>query len=272
MNLEVVSHAPTGSVRRTPLLFVHGAYGGAWIWEPHFLPYFAARGYESHAISLRGHGGSDGGEALLTARLADYADDVERVASGLAAPPVLIGHSMGGMVVQTLLHRRRWPGAVLMASPPPQGLLGSWIYMSVFHPLLLWQIWAVQTFGPLAGNPRVLKRALFADATPDDVFWQWLPRFKAESPMVVLDMLGLDLPPPRWRGEAPVLVVGSTHDAFVYTGALKQTAAAYGTQAETFAGVGHAMMLDHNWEFVARRIAGWLDEAFDSGAATEIAA
>ncbi len=272
MNLEVISHGPRGRARRTPLLFVHGAYGGAWVWEPHFLPFFAERGYEAHAVSLRGHAGSDGHESLTTTRLADYVADVEAIAGSLATPPVLIGHSMGGMVVQKLLHRRPWPGAVLMASGPPHGLLGSWLNMALFNPCLLLQIWAVQTFGPMAGDIRVLKRALFSDATPDDVFWRWLPRFRAESPMVVLDMLALDLPPSRWRGEAPVLVLGAEHDLFVYPGALRETAKTYGTDAETIAGIGHAMMLDHGWQTVAERIAVWLDGSVGGAAVRDLAA
>lgn len=272
MDLEVITHRPSGASRPTPLLFVHGAFGGAWVWEPHFLPFFAARSYAVHAVSLRGHGGSDGRHSLLTTSLADYVEDVAAVAASLDSPPVLVGHSMGGMVVQKLLHRGDWPGAVLLASAPPHGLFGSWLTMSLLHPLLAWQIWVVQTFGPLAGDPRILRRALFSDATPDAVAHGWLARFEAESARVVLDMLGLDLPPSRWRGTAPVLVLGAEHDVFIYPGALRETARAYGTRAETMVGMGHAMMLDHGWEGVAERIAGWLATEVEGAAPREIAA
>ncbi len=46
MQLEVITHKPK-AVSSTPILFVHGAWHGAWCWE-NFLPYFAERGYESH--------------------------------------------------------------------------------------------------------------------------------------------------------------------------------------------------------------------------------
>ena len=61
MNLEVISKYPAGAARPTPLLFVHGAWHGAWCWDEHFLDFFAAHGYAAHALSLRGHGGTGRG-------------------------------------------------------------------------------------------------------------------------------------------------------------------------------------------------------------------
>ncbi|RLC08454.1 MAG: alpha/beta hydrolase, partial [Deltaproteobacteria bacterium] len=56
MKLEVISKYPKGKKHSVPILFIHGAFAGAWCWEEYFLPYFADHGYESHALSLRGHG------------------------------------------------------------------------------------------------------------------------------------------------------------------------------------------------------------------------
>ena len=45
--------------QRSPIFFVHEAWHAAWCWE-NFLPYFANRGYAAYAVSLRGHGTSEG--------------------------------------------------------------------------------------------------------------------------------------------------------------------------------------------------------------------
>ena len=63
-DLEVLTRFPAGEPRPAPVLFIHGAYTGAWCWEPYFLPYFAAHGYGSTALSLRGHANSEGREGL----------------------------------------------------------------------------------------------------------------------------------------------------------------------------------------------------------------
>ena len=45
---------------KTPVLFVHGAWHGAWCGDEHFLDFFADKGYRAVALSLRGHGAGRG--------------------------------------------------------------------------------------------------------------------------------------------------------------------------------------------------------------------
>src|SRR5439155_27128140 len=132
-NLEVRSRLPKRANGKPPLLFVHGGYCDGWCWEPHFLPWFAARGYPAHALSLRGHGSSGGRESLFVAGLDDYVADVEHVVGTLGAPPVLTGHSMGAAVVERLIATRPVRAAALLAPIPPGGLA------PVASRLLIWQ-------------------------------------------------------------------------------------------------------------------------------------
>jgi pimeloyl-ACP methyl ester carboxylesterase len=74
-----------------PLLFLHGAFAGAWIWAEHFMPFLAAQGVRSFALSFRGHGESAGHERLHCATLGDYVADVRRAISIIGEPPVLVG-------------------------------------------------------------------------------------------------------------------------------------------------------------------------------------
>ena len=60
MKLEIISKYPVKSQQSTPLLFVPGAFHGAWCWDVHFLDYFAQHGYTAYAVNLRGHGNSEG--------------------------------------------------------------------------------------------------------------------------------------------------------------------------------------------------------------------
>jgi pimeloyl-ACP methyl ester carboxylesterase len=260
MKLEVISHEPKGTARHTPILFVHGAFGGAWVWEQHFLPYFAAHGYSAHALSLRGHGTSEGWEGLPFARLRHYLEDLEQVAGGLESPPVLVGHSMGGMVVQKFMHAHPVPAAVLMASVPPHGMVGTFFGMAFSNPMLFRELAMVQMFGPRVANGESIRRALFSEDTPEEVIQKCMPRMQAESSLAIFDLMGLDLPPSSRTLDFPVLVMGAENDAFVYRGGLEATAQTYGTKAEIFPGMAHAMMLEHGWEKVADRILGWLDE------------
>jgi pimeloyl-ACP methyl ester carboxylesterase len=133
MQLEVISLRPEGSPHPTPLLFVHGAWHAAWCWEL-FLPYFAQHGYAVHALSLRGHGQSDGAAGLRWYSVSDYIADIVQVVQTLPAPPVLIGHSLGGYTVQKYLQRYDAPAAVLLASVPVAGILGFALRYARRHP------------------------------------------------------------------------------------------------------------------------------------------
>ena len=261
--LEVITRQPEREARPTPLLFVHGAYGGAWLWDEHFLPYFAERGWAVHALSLRGHAGSDGSENVQFARLRDYVADVEQVADGLPAPPVLIGHSLGGMVVQHCLHRNPAPAAVLMASSPPHGMIGSLFGMALSNPRLMYELGFSHHLGPQLTDGRAIERALFSPGLPEPLVRSYMRRFQAESDWVILDLLFLDLPPSTPMLVTPVLVLGAENDSFVTRGGLETTADTYRTKAEIFPAMRHAMMLDRGWESVAARSHAWLEETLE---------
>lgn len=267
MNLEVISRKPKGKTRGTPLLFVHGAYGGAWIWDQHFLPYFAEHGYASHALSLRGHGESNGWEEVGVARLRHYVADLAQVAATFDRPPALVGHSMGGMVVQQYLHEHETPAAVLMASVPPHGLAGSFLDMAFGNPGLLVDMAKMQVFGPAVSDGESVRRALFSDETPQETIDRMLHRLQGESTMAILDLLGLDLPPSTPTLDLPVLVLGADNDRFVLRGALDATARTYRTRPVMFPRMAHAMMLEHHWEAAAKKILDWLDETLPDGEA-----
>src|SRR5579862_6392916 len=99
VNLEFLhckGTARKGKPARGTVLFVHGAYCGAWIWSDTFLPYFCQAGWDCYAVSLRGHGGSEG--SLTWSTLSDYVDDIEAAMERIGGPAILIGHSMGGLV------------------------------------------------------------------------------------------------------------------------------------------------------------------------------
>ena len=94
----------------------------AWCWDDHFLDYFADTGFRAVAVNLRGHGGSTLSKPLNSCSVADYVDDVRATVDMLGAESVLIGHSMGCLVVQKYLEKHHAPVAVLMAPSTPQGI------------------------------------------------------------------------------------------------------------------------------------------------------
>ena len=118
--LEVIDKGTCSESHPAPLLFVHGAWHAAWCWDENFLGFFAEKGYRTLALSLRNHGNSYK-KNPRTCSVADYVSDVASVANSLPAQPVVIGHSMGGLVVQKYLEKHSAPAGVLLASMPVGG-------------------------------------------------------------------------------------------------------------------------------------------------------
>ena len=293
--LEVISRQPPEKVGRrdTPLLFLHGAYAAAWCWDEHFLSFFAGHGYACHALSFSGHGGSAGRERLDSFGIDHYVQDVARVVAQLPAPPVLIGHSMGGMVAQKYLERRPQgrpkggaaslsepnggeqssplssgrgmgerpgdaAGLVLMSSVPPQGLLAAAIGLAFLKPGLM------SDLNRLLGGGRValdtLREAMFAQPVGTADLARWYKRMQPESHRAIWDMTLFNLPLKSRMNLPPLLVLGAEHDHLIPASQVEMTARHYGVAAEIFASMGHGMMLERDWAQVAGRILAWLGE------------
>jgi pimeloyl-ACP methyl ester carboxylesterase len=193
MKLAVISRYPDATPKQPPLVFVHGAFTDARIWDANFLPYFAAQGYAAHAVSLRGHGLSEGQAQLHRWRLRDYVEDLERTIADLPAAPVLIGHSMGGMVVQKYLETEPdIAGLALMASVSPRGVLPSNLRMALRQPFLFQQMAFFSLFGPALGGLDTLRRLLFSEDVPAATLRDSMRFMQAESQLVTWDLAGLD--------------------------------------------------------------------------------
>jgi pimeloyl-ACP methyl ester carboxylesterase len=256
MTLEVLSRLPEQATGKPPLLFVHGAWLAAWCWEEHFLPHFAGLGYPAYAVSLRGHGASSG--SLHWAGLSDYAADLADTIARLPAPPVLIGHSMGGGVVQKYLETRDAPGAVLLASVPPHGMAAAFMDAWRRHPWRWLQANLTMNTRSLFGSPADCREFFFSESASDaEIIW-FMRRGGEESHRALFDM---SLPHFIVPGQvkAPILVLGGEKDVVIPPSAVTETARRYHTEAKILPGLPHAMMLDPRWRVAADAIAHWLD-------------
>jgi pimeloyl-ACP methyl ester carboxylesterase len=262
--LEVISAAPARKSRKPPVLFIHGAFAAAWCWADHFLPYFADKGYAAHAVSLRGHGGSEGRDHLDWHSIGNYVDDVAEVIGLLGEAPILVGHSMGGMVVQKYLETAAVPAAVLMASVPPQGLLSSSLQLAISSPDLFRDLNGILHGGNTSAE--ALRQMLFAQPVDRDTLHRYHRLMQPESQRAIWDMALFDLPQ-RWRMNLPpLLLLGAELDSLIPPSFVQSTAEFYGIEAEIFPGMGHGMMMEAGWEPVAARIVKWLASPAGSAA------
>jgi non-heme chloroperoxidase len=257
MRLEILHHAPSKKRSATPLLFVHGAYTNASCWSENFLPYFAEQGWDTYAVSLRGHGKSEGYAHLLTTLIEDYLLDLESAVSELPAPPILIGHSMGGFLIQRYLETRTAPAAVLLSSTPPTGLLPIFFHLLWSRPFMLQQLsfWQDQ---PEKAPVEFWRNLIFSHRVPSSDLEQYRTLYQRESLFATLQLYGQFVR--SLASPVPVLVMAGKQDGMVPNHLQWLTALFYGTRPEFLDGC-HAMMLDPNWRAFASRIDEWLQES-----------
>ena len=258
MTLEIISRKPQASARGPALLFIHGAYTGAWCWDAHFLPYLAGCGFESHALSLRGHGRSDGREHLDRCSLEDYVADVVIAAAKVGRPMVLVGHSMGAIVAQRAARRCDAAGLILMAPVPPHGLSSSAFMLAMRDPQLFMGLAAMQASDDWSSASGRVKEWLFSSSTPDDWVRPHLRHMQHESQRALAD---LAWPQYFWIRDSvgmPALVMGGESDLLFPVPMLMETALVHGVSPLILPDIAHAVMLEQNWKVAADAIVEWL--------------
>ena len=107
------------------IVMIHGMWGGRWAWE-NYKRFFEQKGYRCVTPTLRFHD-MDPNETpnpqLGTTSLLDYAEDLEKEIHNLDTMPILMGHSMGGLLAQILGSRGLAKALILLTPASPRGIL-----------------------------------------------------------------------------------------------------------------------------------------------------
>lgn len=256
---------------KSSIVFVHGICHGAWCWEKYFVPYFSKHGYECYAVDLRGHG-RDSRERLKGARLSDYVEDVKDVVSKCPGKPFLVGHSMGGAVVQQYIGKYEddVQGAILFAPATAPKMT----YWDIFpkRKNLIWATLIAFGCSPskfahdaaffTGTNERGEKMQRVKDTTPYEKLLQ------KESSKITGGITGLgDLIrkySDNYAVNIPILVIGSYADAYFSDKSLKKTANMYAGKQKTALVIRkhlcHDMMLDDDgWEESAKPVLEFIE-------------
>jgi pimeloyl-ACP methyl ester carboxylesterase len=256
--LEVIDKGSATAAHPVPLLFVHGSWHAAWCWDEKFLGFFADRGYRAVALSLRNHGNSFRKNPRRCS-VADLVSDVASVASSLPAEPVVIGHSMGGLVVQKYLEKHSAPAGVLLASMPVSGAGRALVRIMGRHPLRSARASLRGKSLRALNTPQAARENFYSVSTPEADIARYTALLDEEyAGRQTFDTTMLSLPKPQ-RVTTPLLVLGAECDACFSQDEIRKTARAYGTEAVFFPDMGHNMMLESGWQAVAERIDGWLN-------------
>lgn len=243
---------------RPPLLFLHGAF----VTHLSFADWqddLARRRWGGVAVSYRGRLGvaPEGARGLS---VADYVEDARRAAAAMGEAPVLIGHSLGGLVAQVLLAEGIGCAAVLLAPAPAAMLTAQAVALPSYLPMLP-SILAGRPFLPPAGTcsrivlneiPPALHSAFHGSLVP-------------ESGRVYREMMAGSVRIDAANVRAPVLVMGGNRDRIISTRLMKATAKRLGADIRILSGKGHLLFAEPGWQTLSAEVADWLDARVGAG-------
>ncbi|MFZ5719793.1 MAG: alpha/beta fold hydrolase [Pseudomonadota bacterium] len=242
------------------VVMTHGAFCAGWAFEAFRAP-FEARGWTVVAPDLPGHG-EGGGVAGLS--MSDYASSLVRLCAGLPERPVLLGHSMGGLVSQMAARRIEPRALVLLAPSAPWGVAGS----SIEEAITAFGVHLADPFWMSAVSPdRHLMRHHSLDRTPRDRRRAILDRLRPESGRAVREVLNWWLDPFMTTSVGigplpmPSLAIVGDRDVVHPPATVRQTAERIGAAFQVMPGMSHWLIGEEGWEDVASLTLDWLDQA-----------
>ncbi len=257
------------------IVFVHGAWLTSRSWE-NFVPYFEQKGYKTLAPEwpyrdkpleeLRANTSPE----LATIGVKELTDHYEGIVRALPEPPILIGHSFGGLIVQQLLDRGLGSAGVALDAAAPQGVLAvDWSVLKANSSVLFrWMNWdkvLTMTFPEF--------QYAFVNTFPEDQQRAYFDRYVVPETGRIFFQAAFAMLDPHHAlhvnfenpDRAPLLLIAGEHDHLVPAHVVKANYEHHRrsparTDFHEFAGRAHLLTSQEGWEEVADYAANWLEQ------------
>lgn len=252
------------------IFMIHGGWGGPWCWE-NYKGFYEEEGYRCVTTTLRFHD-MDPKDApdprLGTTSLLDYAEDLEQEIQQLGVEPIVMGHSMGGLLAQILASRGLAKALVLLTPLSPAGIMA-------LTPSVIKSFWSAQTTWAFWKKPM---RQKFDEAVysilhllPPDEQRETYDKFVYESGRAGAE-IGYWFFDPQGASRVddskvtcPVLVIAGTEDRITPASVVRQVAKKYEAVStyKEFEDHAHMVVAEPGWQEIAEYAADWLEEVLD---------
>ncbi|MET1414695.1 alpha/beta hydrolase [Roseibium sp. HPY-6] len=247
------------------IVFLHGTNATSWTLDP-IRHFFEAEGYTCHSPVYRFHDLPEGEErtqALKGVSIADYVADIAAFIETLEQKPIVIGHSLGGLIGQLLSARELIEAGVLINSSIINGTVPTTEMERALGKMFMsagpfWEDVPGQDFDLLA--------AYGLNTMPVEQQHDICDRLGTESGQVLFELFfwmydvnqttRIDFT----RATAPLLFLSGSEDKVVPPTTAKTMADRYGTRATFIEVPGrcHYMQLEEGREKLAQHCLEWI--------------
>jgi non-heme chloroperoxidase len=253
------------------ILFIHGLWIHASSWQP-WLEFFKQQGYQTLNPGWPGDSTTvaecrTNPQTIANRGVTEIANSFAKVIESLAEPPIVIGHSFGGLIAQIILGRGIAAAGIAIDPAPIKGV---------------WQLpfSVLKASFPVLGNPFNFKKAIsltfnqfrygFANAVPEkearELYDLWTipapgrPLFQAATATFAGSETRVNT---KNNTRGPLLITGGEKDHIAPPIFGKASLGKYSssviTEFKLFGGRGHSLIVDHGWAEIAGYSHEWLN-------------
>ena len=242
---------------RPPVLLVPGMFGGAWYFD-RWQRLLAERGWTAYALDLRGHHDSRPVAEFGATSIDDYVSDALEVAAWLhgvhGEKPVVVGHSMGGLIAQKTAEAGAVQAAVFLCSAPPGGI--SALTMRLLRKMI------TRTGAIFGSKPLMLTLEedvdLALNKLPPSEQEALHARMVPESGRAARELAFGAVRVDARRVTCPVVSISCSDDRFVVPAVGRRIASKYHAPWWLYPGHGHFLIQEPGWEVPAGDVERWL--------------
>ncbi|MEL6191214.1 MAG: alpha/beta fold hydrolase, partial [Bacteroidota bacterium] len=219
--------------------------------------FFRQQGYECHSLNLEGHEVPGSKKSINHIPLSEYVRNVEEAVAELEQPPILVGHSMGGLIVQKYLEKASCAKAILLAPIPHKGSWGASLRFTYHHPSGLLDLMRLNLYAAFYKNAKAL---MYSEDMDAELLESYKEKMCAESFKAYLQTLfpGIKM---RNQKEIPMLVIGAEDDDIFTVKEIEETGRFYEAETIIFENMAHNLMLEKGQEEVAAYMLKWLEKS-----------
>lgn len=249
-------------MNKPDIIFIHGMFSTGSVWQA-WQQYFTDAGYTCHSPTLPGHNVDTSSQEINGKSFDDYSQFLSEYISRFTKP-ILISHSMGGLLAQKLAQHHSLSAAILINSAAPGHIFPIRLKMlpGLIRHFFRWRLWRSR-FSLSEGEANYL---LFNKVSPTDkltLFNKLVP----ESGRILFELgLGKLNVSKNNRIDktlinCPVMFYASVEDNIIPIGVSRKMAKWYGGKLDYLEWPinGHWLLGEENWQQVIEGVELWLE-------------
>lgn len=249
------------------IVFIHGLFVNNTSWSE-WKNYFEAKGYTVYTPANPGHEGNPStlrvqiSPDLTNTGFEDVVRNAIRLIDTLPEKPIVVGHSLAGLVVQKLIELDKAVAGISIDGAPPKNVLAPWSTIKIVYPVVDF----FKGNSPFMGSRDWYHKAFFNNYSRQESDKLFDRIAVPESRRIARDTLLTSFAKVDFRKpHNPLLFIGGAKDN-IFPSAFTERIAGYYkhkdsiTDYKEFAGRSHFIAGEEGWQEVAEYVHNWIQK------------